>query len=91
MKFRPSQKGGHLRLTGFFQVLTSVTNGKNLRIQQLIVKAAHARTRQDPDRRGLLSTLRAPGNAGSSASPPPRSRPWAGILLLAAGLAALPS
>jgi len=51
----------------------------------------HARTRQDPDRRGLLSTLRAPGNAGSLASPPPRSRLWAGTFLLAAGLAALPS
>jgi hypothetical protein len=39
----------------------------------------------------LLSNLRATGNAGRLASPPPRSRLWAGTLLLAAGLAALPS
>ena len=91
LKFRLSQKGDQLRLTGFFQVLTYVTNGENRRIQQLIVSPPHARTRHDPDRRGPLSTLRAPGSAGSPALPPPRSRPWAGTLLPAAGLAALPS
>jgi hypothetical protein len=91
LKLRLSQKGDQLRLTGFFQVLTYVTSGENRRIQQLIVNTPHARPRHDPDRRVLLSTLRAPGNAGSPASPPPRSRPWAGTLLLAAGLAALPS
>jgi hypothetical protein len=91
LKFRLSQKGDQLRLTQFLPGPHLMKDGENRRIQQLIVKAAHARTRHDPDRRGLLSTLRAPGNAGSSASPPPRSRPWAGILLLAAGLAALPS
>lgn len=92
LELRLSQKGDQLRLTGFFQVvLTYVTNGENRRIQQLIVSPPEARTRHEPDRRVLLSTLRAPGNAGSPASPPPRSRPWAGTLLLAAGLAALPS